>query len=111
MSESEVFVADSEKLVLALKDQLITIGIPPRPTVLQSIEREMRRDEPDYSVLEKVISLDVGVAASLLKIAKSPLFGSASANVRTVKDALQILGLKIVATAIAGLSLKKAFDG
>ena len=109
MPESEVLVANSEKLVLALKDELKTIGIPPRPTVMQSIEREMRRDEPDYSVLENVIRLDVGVAASLLKIAKSPLFGSASANVRTVKDALQILGLKTVATAIAGLSLRNAF--
>ena len=109
MTEATEGTADSEKFVLALRDELITIGIPPRPKVLLSIEREMRRDEPDYSVLEKIISLDVGVAASLLKIAKSPLFGN-SANVRTVKDALQILGLKIVATAIAGLSLRKAFS-
>jgi HD-like signal output (HDOD) protein len=100
---------DSEKFVLAFRDELTTIGIPPRPTVLQSIEREMRKDEPDYSVLELAISLDVGVAASLLKIAKSPLFGISSAKVGTIKDALQILGLKIVATAIAGLSLRKAF--
>jgi HD-like signal output (HDOD) protein len=70
----------------------------------------MRREEPDYTVLERVISLDVGVAASLIKIAKSPLFGNAAANVRTVKDALQILGLRVVATAIAGLSLRKAFS-
>lgn len=111
MTGTEVATADSEKLVLALRDELTTIGIPPRPTVLQNIEREMRKAEPDYSVLEKVISLDVGVAASLLKIAKSPLFGNSSANVRTVKDALQLLGLKIIATAIAGLSLRKAFAG
>jgi HD-like signal output (HDOD) protein len=100
---------DAEKLVLAIKDELVAIGIPPRPTVLQSIEQEMRQEHPDYSVLEQVISLDVGVAASLLKIANSPLFGCASGNFRTVKDALQILGLKTVATAIAGLSLRKAF--
>lgn len=91
-----------------LKAELGSIGIPPRPTVLQSIEREMMREEPDFVVLEKIISLDVGVAASLVKIAKSPLFGIA-ADVRTIKDALQILGLKTVATAIAGLSLRKAF--
>jgi HD-like signal output (HDOD) protein len=103
-------MTNSEKFILTLTDELNTIGIPPRPTVLLSIEREMRRDEPDYSVLEKIISLDVGVAASLLKIARSPLFGNASANVRTIKDALQILGLKVVATAIAGLSLRKTFS-
>jgi HD-like signal output (HDOD) protein len=109
MTASDVPIASSEKLVLALKDELVTIGIPPRPTILQSIEREMRKDEPDFSTLEVVISLDVGVAASLLKIANSPFFGVSSTHVNTVKDALQILGLKVVATAIAGLSLRRAF--
>lgn len=109
MTDSDVSTAHSEKLVLALKGELATIGIPPRPTILQSIEREMGKDEPDFSTLEVVISLDVGVAASLLKIANSPFFGVSSAHVNTIKDALQILGLKVVGTAIAGLSLRKAF--
>ena len=109
MTASDRSTASSEKLVLALKDELVTIGIPPRPTVLQSIEREMRKEEPDFSTLEIVIGLDVGVAASLLKIANSPFFGISSAHVNTVKDALQILGLKVVGTAIAGLALRKAF--
>jgi len=109
MTDSAVPTTHSEKLVLALKDELVTIGIPPRPTILQSIEREMRKDQPDFSTLETVISLDVGVAASLLKIANSPFFGVSSAHVNTVKDALQILGLKVVGTAIAGLALRKAF--
>ena len=109
MTASDLSTASSEKLVLALKDELVTIGIPPRPTILQSIEREMRKDEPDFSTLEIVIGLDVGVAASLLKIANSPFFGISSAHVNTVKDALQILGLKVVGTAIAGLALRKAF--
>ena len=109
MNESELSTANSEKLVLALKDGPVTIVIPPCPTILQRIEREMRKDEPDFSTLEIVIGLDVGVAASLLKIANSPFFGISSAHVNTIKDALQILGLKVVGTAIAGLSLRKAF--
>ena len=109
MTNPDVSTTGSDKLVLALTDELVTIGIPPRPTILQSIEREMRKDQPDFSTLEVVISLDVGVAASLLKIANSPFFGVSSAHVNTVKDALQILGLKVVSTAIAGLSLRKAF--
>jgi HD-like signal output (HDOD) protein len=109
MTDTDISTIRSEKLVLALKDELVTIGIPPRPKVLQNIEREMRKEEPDFSTLETVVSLDVGVAASLLKIANSPLFGVSSGHVNTVKDALQILGLKVVGTAIAGLSLRKAF--
>ena len=109
MTDSDASTTHSDKLVFALNDQLLTIGIPPRPTILQSIEREMRKDQPDFSTLEIVISLDVGVAASLLKIANSPFFGVSSSHVNTVKDALQILGLKVVGTAISGLSLRKAF--
>lgn len=101
--------ASSERLALALRDELAAIGIPPRPTAMLNIEQEMRRDEPDFVVLEQVISLDVGVSASLIKIAKSPLFGN-SATVRSVKDALQVLGLKMVGTAVAALSLRKAFS-
>ncbi|NVO07223.1 MAG: HDOD domain-containing protein [Rhodoferax sp.] len=109
MQQAEVSTASTDKLIVSLNDELVAIGIPPRPTILQSIEREMHKDEPDYSRLEQVVSLDVGVAASLLKIANSPFFGVASAGINTIKQALQILGLNIVGTAIAGLSLRKAF--
>ncbi len=109
MPDADVIHASSEKLFVSLKDEFVAIGIPPRPVILQSIEREMHKDEPDFSRLEVVISLDVGVAASLLKIANSPFFGISSGHVNTIKEALQILGLKVVGTAIARLSLRKAF--
>jgi HD-like signal output (HDOD) protein len=110
MTGSDVSTDHSEKLIVSLKDELVAIRIPPRPTILQSIEREMHKDEPDFSRLEVVISLDVGVAGSLLKIANSPFFGISSGHVNTIKEALQILGLKVVGTAIAGLSLRNAFS-
>jgi HD-like signal output (HDOD) protein len=110
MPDSDGLTVNSQKLTVSLGDELVAIGIPPRPTILQSIEREMHKDEPDFSRLELVISLDVGVAASLLKIANSPFFGISSGRVNTIKEALQILGLKVVGSAIAGLSLRKAFS-
>jgi HD-like signal output (HDOD) protein len=109
MSDPVGLTTHSDKLFVSLRDELVAIGIPPRPIILQSIEREMHNDEPDFSRLELVISLDVGVAASLLKIANSPFFGISSGQVNTIKEALQILGLKVVGTASAGLSLRKAF--
>ena len=92
----------------SIGSEVIAIGIPPRPAVLERIEHEMRQEEPNYSTLEKLISLDVGVSASLLKIANSAAFGF-SGNIRSVHDALHVLGLKNVASAIAALSLKKVF--
>lgn len=68
----------------------------------------MRSEAPDYRKLEQVIRLDVGVGASLLKIANSAFLGG-SGHIRTLRDALQMLGLQTVASAIAALSLRKAF--
>lgn len=91
-----------------LGSELGAIKIPPRPAVLASIEAEMRGKSPNFGTLETFISLDVGISASLLKIANSAFFGLGG-HVRSVKEALQILGLNTVATAIAALSLRKAF--
>ena len=91
-----------------IRDELLTIGIPPRPAVLESIELEMGRAAPNYASLEKIISHDVGVSASLLKIANSAFFGF-SGKISTVQDALQVLGLNTVASAIAAFSLRQAF--
>jgi len=88
--------------------ELAGIKIPPRPSVMLSIEREMRNPAPNFGTLEEIISLDVGISGSLLKIANSTFFGY-NGHARTIKEALQILGLNTVATAIAALSLRKAF--
>ena len=91
-----------------LRLELGSIKIPPRPAVMSSIEKEMRSQAPNFGALESIISLDVGISASLLKIANSAFFGF-NGHARSVKDALQILGPNTVATAVAALSLRKAF--
>ena len=106
---SEQVAEPNESVVVMLRDELLSIGIPPRPAVLANIEAEMRSKAPNYVALEKIIRLDVGVSASLLKIANSAFFGF-SGRIRSVQEALQILGLNTVASAIAALSLRKAFD-
>lgn len=91
-----------------LGDELGVIKIPPRPAVLLSIEREIRSGAPNYAILEQMISIDVSISASLIKIANSAFFGYGG-HVRSVKHALHVLGLKTVASAIAALSLRKTF--
>ncbi len=95
-------------VAVLLNNELHGIKIPTRPAVLSSIEAQMRSRSPNLGALEKVISLDVSISGSLLKIANSAFFGHAG-QVRSVKKALQILGLNTVGTAIAALSLRKAF--
>ena len=83
-------------------------GIPPRPTVLIEIEREMSKEDPDFSFLARIISADVSLSAALLKITNSPYYGL-DRKVRSVPEALLILGLKLTIQTIAAIELKKAF--
>lgn len=84
------------------------IGIPPRPAILSLLAEEMRAPEPNFQHVTSLISRDVGLSAGLLKLANASYFGL-SQKVRTVHEALLILGLAAAARTIAGLALKQAF--
>ena len=71
------------EILALLSNELLSVGIPSRPVVLASIEKEMLSSAPCYGTLEKIISIDVGLSASLLKIANSAFFGC-SGHVRSV---------------------------
>lgn len=98
----------SHTVAAQFHSELSSVKIPPRPAALASIEAEMRSRAPNFSAMAKLISVDVGISASLLKVANSAYFGY-SGNVRSVSEALQILGLNAVATSIAALSLRRVF--
>ena len=91
-----------------MRVEIRDIGIPPRPTILAQIENEMALDSPDFIRLARIISSDVAISAALIKTANSPFF-SFGKPVRTIDEALMVLGLKLVASTVAGLSLQKAF--
>lgn len=91
-----------------MRIEIKDIGIPPRPQILIAIEKEMHKDAPDFILLSKLISSDVALAAGLIKTANSPFFGF-NKRVRTVNEALLVLGLKTVTRTIAGLALQKIF--
>ena len=99
---------NADPLEKNFRTQLRDIGIPPRPTILEQIDREMRKEEPDFRHLEQLISADVGLAAGLIKTANSPAFAFGR-KVRSVHDALLVLGLKAVVRTLAGLSLQNIF--
>lgn len=94
-----------ENIGIAIRD----IGIPPRPTVLTEVESEMTKDNPDFSYLAKVISADVALSAALLKTTNAPYFGL-DKKVRSVPEALLVLGLNLTIRTIAGIELRKTFE-
>ena len=91
-----------------LANTIRDIGIPPCPAVLNRINAEMSKDVPDFNHLDRIICSDVSLAAGLISIANSPFFGLQN-RVRSVNEALHMLGLSVSSRAIAGLMLRKLF--
>lgn len=101
-------VGDGANFEARLHTEIRNIGIPPRPAILDKIDAEMRKDEPDFKHLAEIIGSDVGLAASVIKVANSPFFGFGK-QARSVAEALLVLGLKTVIHTIAGHALKNTF--
>ncbi|MFA6444676.1 MAG: HDOD domain-containing protein [Sterolibacterium sp.] len=100
--------ADTSAVGNLLENAIRNIGIPPCPAILEQINAEMRKDEPDLNYLTRIIGSDVGISAGLITIANSPFFGLRR-HVRSVNEALMLLGLSVASRALAGLILQKAF--
>ena len=96
------------RVATLLEGAIRDIGIPSRPTILDRINAEMHKDEPDFHHLAHIIASDVGLGAGLIAIANSPYFGFRG-RARSVNEALMMLGLDVAGRAIAGLILRKVF--
>ena len=96
------------RATLMLETSLQEIGIPTCPAIITQIKTEMEKENPDLKYLDRTIRSDVGIAAGLIGIANSPVFGSGR-RVRSVREALQVLGLAVAGRAVAGIALRNIF--
>jgi HD-like signal output (HDOD) protein len=97
------------QIQIKVGQELRSIGIPPRPGILIKIDHEMAQDEPDFYRLAEIISEDVALSAGIIKVANSSYFGFTK-TVRSVQEALLVLGLNTITHAISGMELRKAFE-
>jgi HD-like signal output (HDOD) protein len=101
---------DLEVLDREAEEIINDIGIPPCPSILTTLMREMRSDEPDFVKLGKLIGSDVSLAAAMLKTVNSPFYGLRN-KATSVQQAIALLGLRNVAQIVTGLLLRQAFPG
>jgi HD-like signal output (HDOD) protein len=100
--------ADSVSVASLLENTIRDIGIPPCPIILDQVNSEMRKNEPDFKHLTHIINSDVGISAGLIAITNSPFFGIRN-RVHSVNEALMMLGLAVASRAIAGIVFRKLF--
>lgn len=102
MTESDVLIKlDSEALAALVKD----IGIPPRPSLLAELQKEVQRDEPRARVMAGIAAADVAMSAALLKTANSPLLGLRK-RAETVLEAFMLLGFNQCHVILTEISLR-----
>jgi HD-like signal output (HDOD) protein len=95
----------------AVEDALLrSIRIPPRPSLLVDLQRELAQADPSSRSIARIIGNDVGMSGALLKLANSPFFG-AGRKAKSVEQAITFLGINQCAALLTGLLAKEAIDG
>jgi len=87
-----------------------SIRIPPRPSLLVDLQRELAKEDPSSRVIARIIGNDVGMSGALLKLANSPYFGAAR-KAKSVEQAINFLGIDQCAALLTGLLARQAIEG
>ena len=89
-------------------DALIkSIRIPPRPSLLADLQRELAAPEPSPAAIGRIIGSDVGMAGALLKLANSSFYGG-KRKAKSIDQAILFLGMNQVAALMTGLLARQA---
>ncbi len=83
------------------------IVIPPCPQLLVQLQRELDQADPDPQAVADIAGSDVAMAAALIKIANSSLYARKQ-PVKSVAQAVAMLGVKPTSTVLTGFLLRNA---
>ena len=89
-------------------DALIkSIRIPPRPSLLADLQRELASSDPSPAEIARIVASDVGMSGALLKLANSSIFGGRR-KAKSIEQAILFLGINQVASLMTGLLARQA---
>ncbi|MCA1247260.1 HDOD domain-containing protein [Massilia sp. MS-15] len=89
-------------------DALIkSIRIPPRPSLLADMQRELASEDPSPDAIGRIVASDVGMSGALLKLANSSIYGGRR-KAKSIEQAILFLGINQVAAMMTGLLARQA---
>lgn len=88
-----------------IKKILHGISIPPQPQILVDLQMEQVMPDPDINQIAKLISQDVGLSGTVLKVVNSPFFGLSN-RISSVQQAVNLIGFNSVINIVNGISIK-----
>lgn len=84
-------------------------SLPVLPHVFKSIKEELDSQEPSIHKIAKLISMDIGLVAKIIKLINSPYFGLPS-QVESILQAITLLGLETISALVVGTHLFSIYD-
>lgn len=84
-----------------------SVRIPPRPSLLIDLQRELAQDDPSPRRIATIIANDVGMSGALLKLANSPFYGAVR-KAKSVEQAINFLGVDQCSAMMTGLLARRA---
>jgi HD-like signal output (HDOD) protein len=101
-----MFNLDNKKMSLVVS----SFQIPVKPQILIEMQLLLDNVEPDIHSIAVLISNDVGLSSTTLKIINSPFYGM-NRKISEIKQAVMMLGLKTISGLVTALLLKSSFQG
>lgn len=93
-----------------LLSSLRGVDIPPCPSILLDVERELKKEHCDARTVGQLISRDVALSGHVIQIANSPAF-AAGRDISSLDHALQLLGTQRIFNLLIVQLLKSAMNG
>ena len=84
-----------------------SVRIPPRPSLLIDLQRDLAEDDPSPKRIAQIIGNDVGMSGALLKLANSPFYGAVR-KAKSVEQAINFLGIDQCSALMTGLLARRA---
>ena len=94
----------------AMQETIRGIAIPPRPVVVQQMQTELGKEEPDLRRAAQIVSQDIGLTVAVLKVVNSPMFGL-SRKADSVEQAVGLIGLRQLSILVTALSMRNLLKG
>ena len=85
------------------------ITIPPQPQIMVDLQMEQVMPDPDIDRIAQLISQDVGLAGTVLKVVNSPFYGLTN-KITSIQQAVGILGMNSVVNIVNGISIKSSMS-
>lgn len=82
--------------------------IPPKPQILDDLDRLAHQNEPSLIAAADIVAKDVAISSAILKIVNSPAYGLVR-SIADIKQAIMFLGWNGIEALIPALKLKQMF--